>query len=68
LLWGAAIWTWMPNPLGLILLLPAALHLGWQVKTLAPADPANALRRFRSNRTAGFLVFLALLAVGTLGL
>jgi len=68
LLWGAAIRAWMPNPLGPILLLPVALHFGWQVATLAPADPANALRRFRSNRTAGFLVFLAMLAVGTLGL
>ena len=39
-----------------------ALHLGWQVRTLDIDDPANCLRRFRSNREAGCLVFLAILA------
>ena len=51
--------------LGLVALVPAALHLGWQVATLQPADPANALERFRGNRFAGLLVFLACLVVGT---
>jgi len=45
-------------------LIPAALHFAWQVATLVPADGANALHRFRSNRYAGFLVFLACLVVG----
>jgi 4-hydroxybenzoate polyprenyltransferase len=39
-----------------------ALHLAWQVRTLDIDDPVNCLRRFRSNREAGFLVFLAILA------
>jgi 4-hydroxybenzoate polyprenyltransferase len=37
-------------------------HLAWQVRTLAPDDPASCLARFRSNRELGLLVFLALLA------
>ena len=32
---------------------------------LKPADPADALSKFRSNRFAGFLMFLACLVVGT---
>lgn len=62
--WGMAIWTVRPDPLALVGLLPAAGHLAWQVATLMPADGANALRRFRANRTAGLLVFLACLVVG----
>ena len=42
-------------------LLPVAVHLGWQVATLAPDDGDNALARFRSNRTAGLLMFAGLL-------
>lgn len=34
-----------------------ALHLGWQVAALAPADPARALRLFRANRDAGLILF-----------
>jgi 4-hydroxybenzoate polyprenyltransferase len=40
----------------------ASLHLVWQVATLDIDDPANCLRRFRSNRDFGAIVFLALLA------
>jgi 4-hydroxybenzoate polyprenyltransferase len=40
------------------------LHLGWQVVTLRAADPADALAKFRSNRFAGLLMFLACLVVG----
>jgi 4-hydroxybenzoate polyprenyltransferase len=42
-----------------------ALHLGWQVATLTQADPMDALAKFRSNRFAGLLMFLACLVVGT---
>ena len=49
-----------------LLLIPAlalvALHLAWQIRTLDIDDPASCLRRFRSNREVGLLVFLALLA------
>jgi len=65
LLWGLAIHQVRPEWLALAALLPAALHLAWQVAGLAPADGNDALRRFRSNRTAGLLVFLGCLVVGT---
>ncbi|UYY57681.1 4-hydroxybenzoate octaprenyltransferase [Sphingomonas sp. S2-65] len=63
-LWGAAFWQLRPDALALAALVPAALHLGWQVATLVPADGANALRRFRANRNAGLLMFAACFVVG----
>ncbi len=65
LLWGAAIWAARAEPLALVALIPAAVHLGWQVAALNPADGADALAKFRSNRFAGLLVFLACATVGT---
>ena len=62
--WAAAFWQLRPDPLAVLTLLPMALHLGWQVLTLAPADGANALARFRGNRNAGLLMFAACLVVG----
>ena len=41
------------------------LHLTGQVVTLSPADGADALAKFRSNRFAGLLVFAAMLVVGS---
>jgi 4-hydroxybenzoate polyprenyltransferase len=67
LLWAVAIWRVRPDPLALIALLPAGAHLAWQVATLDPKDGANALRRFRSNRSTGFLLFVAFLVVGSAG-
>jgi len=63
-LWGAAFWQLRPDALALVALVPAALHLAWQVVTLVPADGANALRRFRANRNAGVLMFAACFVVG----
>ncbi|MBO9713081.1 4-hydroxybenzoate octaprenyltransferase [Sphingomonas sp.] len=63
-LWGAAFWQLRPDPLAILALAPAAIHLGWQVFTLVPADGPNALARFRSNRFAGLLVFAACFVVG----
>jgi 4-hydroxybenzoate polyprenyltransferase len=65
LLWGAAIWYLRPQFLAVAALLPVALHLLWQVATLRQEDGADALAKFRSNRTAGLLMFLACLVVGT---
>jgi 4-hydroxybenzoate polyprenyltransferase len=65
LLWGAAVWRVRPDLLGLTALLPLALHLLWQIATLRPDDGADALAKFRSNRFAGLLMFLACLVVGT---
>ena len=64
LLWGAAIWTVRPDWLALAALIPAALHLANQALRADPSDGELALRLFRSNRTCGLLVFLAMLVVG----
>ena len=65
LLWGVAIWLIRPEPLAFVALVPAALQLGWQVLSLDAEDGCDALAKFRSNRFAGLLVFLACLTVGT---
>lgn len=62
--WGLAIWLLRPDWVALLALLPAALHLAWQVLTLNDTDADNALARFRANRTAGLLVALACWVVG----
>ncbi|MEG3180648.1 4-hydroxybenzoate octaprenyltransferase [Sphingomonas sp. LT1P40] len=64
-MWCVAFWGMRPDLLALAALIPMALHLAWQVVTLAPADGSNALHRFRSNRNAGFLMFAACFVVGT---
>jgi 4-hydroxybenzoate polyprenyltransferase len=64
LLWAAAIWTVRSDWLALLALAPAALHLANQALHAEPADGELALRLFRSNRTCGLLVFLAMLVVG----
>jgi 4-hydroxybenzoate polyprenyltransferase len=62
--WGSAIWLVRPDSIALLALLPAALHLANQALRADPADGDLALKLFRSNRTCGFLVFLAMLVVG----
>ena len=72
-LWGAALWQVRADPLVFAGLIPAALHLCWQVATLRPDDRAGdsagggdgALARFRANRFTGLLVFLACAVAGT---
>jgi 4-hydroxybenzoate polyprenyltransferase len=64
LLWGVAVWLVRPDWLALVALLPAALHLANQALRADPKDGADALQLFRSNRTAGLLVCLAMLVVG----
>ena len=63
--WAAALWRERPDGLALVALAPIAGHLLWHVATLAAEDGADALAKFRSNRFAGLLVFLACLVVGT---
>jgi 4-hydroxybenzoate polyprenyltransferase len=65
ILWSAAIWCIRPEPLAFVALVPAAMQLGWQVLTLRLDDGGDALGKFRSNRFAGLLVFLACATVGT---
>ena len=65
--WAAAIWLVFPDPLALLALLPAAVHLAWQAARVDPSDGSSALTLFRSNRFAGLLLFLAFLTVGLSG-
>ena len=64
LFWGAAIWSVRPDWLAVAALLPAALHLANQALRADVSDGDLALRLFRSNRSCGMLVFLAMLVVG----
>jgi 4-hydroxybenzoate polyprenyltransferase len=50
----------------LVVLLPAAAHLIYQVANLKK-DGSNALHHFRSNKLTGLLVALACLVVGSAG-
>ena len=59
-----SFWQLRPDWMVLLALFPAALHFAWQVLTLDPADPANPLERFRSNRWAGALIAAACYVVG----
>jgi 4-hydroxybenzoate polyprenyltransferase len=63
--WAAALWRERPDGLALVALLPMAIHLFHQVATLKPEESEDALAKFRSNRFAGLLMFLACLVVGT---
>ena len=67
ILWGGALWAVRPQPLALVALVPVAVHLAWQVIGLRRDDAADALARFRSNRFAGVLMFLACIVVGASG-
>ena len=63
-LWSAAIWTVRPDWIALLALVPAALQLANQALRADPKDGELALRLFRSNRTCGLLIVLAMLVVG----
>lgn len=62
--WGAAVRMVFPDPLALLALAPAAIHLTRQAWRADPADGEGALALFRSNRWCGALVFAAMLVVG----
>jgi 4-hydroxybenzoate polyprenyltransferase len=64
LFWAGAIWTVRPDWVALLTLVPATVHLGWQVARTDPHDGDLALLLFRSNRTCGLLIFVAMLVVG----
>ena len=63
--WAVALWRVRSDGLVLVALAPMALHLAWQVAALKPDDGGDALAKFRSNRFAGLLMFLACLVTGT---
>jgi 4-hydroxybenzoate polyprenyltransferase len=62
--WSSAIWSVRPDWLALLALLPAAIHLAWQVAKIEPRDGSGSLALFRSNRFTGLLLFLGFLVVG----
>lgn len=59
---GAVPLAW-PAWAGLAL---GAAHMAWQVATLEPADPAYALKLFKSNSHFGWILFAGLFAAATL--
>ena len=63
-LWALAFWLLRPDWIALLALLPAALHLGWQVVRLGDVSPQNTLMLFRANRSAGLLMFAACAVTG----
>ena len=65
--WAAAFWMLRPQWLSITALVPVALHLLWQAVTLKINDGDDALAKFRSNRFAGLLMFLACLVLGQAG-
>jgi 4-hydroxybenzoate polyprenyltransferase len=68
LLWAAALWLQLGDPLAVLALLPLALHFLWQCRELgrglADTGPTTALRLFRANRMSGLLLFAACAVVG----
>ncbi|ASK89993.1 4-hydroxybenzoate octaprenyltransferase [Sphingorhabdus sp. SMR4y] len=65
--WAGALWMMRPHWLGLVALVPVGLHLLWQVTTLKTGNGDDALAKFRSNRFAGLLMFLACVVLGLAG-
>ncbi len=61
-MWGIAAWMTGVGAIGMTGLAAAALHMAWQVATLDISDPPNCLRRFKSNRDLGWLVFAGFVA------
>jgi 4-hydroxybenzoate polyprenyltransferase len=61
-MWAVAAWLAGVGAFGMIALAGAAAHLVWQVVTLDIGDPVNCLRRFKSNRDLGWLVFAGFVA------
>ena len=57
-------WVLANGHLVLLAVLPVLVHFAWQVARLEADSPAVALRLFKSNRLAGFLIVLALAALG----
>ncbi len=55
------------GPIALTGWLACAGHLAWQVSKVEGADAATALRLFRSNRDAGFLLFAGIALQGWAG-
>ena len=62
LMWALAAWLVGVGAIGMIGLAAAAAHMAWQVTTLDISNAENCLRRFKSNRDLGWIVFAGLVA------
>ena len=60
-LWGLAAWVAGLGVASFILLIVAALHFGWQIRSLDIDSPQICLRLFKSNIHFGWIVFAAFL-------
>ena len=60
LLWGTAAVLAGGRGIALVALAIAAAHLAWQIATLDTSDAGNCLKRFRSNREVGLILFAGL--------
>jgi 4-hydroxybenzoate polyprenyltransferase len=60
--WVLAAWLAGVGAIGMIGLAAAAVHMVWQVTTLDISKPMNCLKRFRSNRDLGWIVFIGFVA------
>jgi 4-hydroxybenzoate polyprenyltransferase len=60
--WGAAALAAGLGPLFWVGLAAAAAQLVWQAARVLTEDPADCLRKFRSNRIIGWLVFAGIIA------
>lgn len=54
-----ALAFWVHNPVGSLFLLPAGVHLLWQMRRWSVDDKDSALYVFKANRDYGLLVLLA---------
>ena len=61
-MWGISAWMVGVGAIGTVALVGAAAHMVWQVATLDISDPANCLKRFKSNRNLGWLIFAGFVA------
>jgi 4-hydroxybenzoate polyprenyltransferase len=62
LMWALAAWLSGVGAIGMLGLAAAAVHMAWQVTTLDISNAENCLRRFKSNRDLGWIVFAGLVA------
>jgi 4-hydroxybenzoate polyprenyltransferase len=62
LLWAAAGISDGLNPVFLIGIAVAAGQLAWQAACVDTNDPIDCLKKFRSNRMVGWMVFAGIVA------
>jgi 4-hydroxybenzoate polyprenyltransferase len=62
LLWAAAAYAAGVGPVFWAGLAAAAVQLAWQAARVVTEDPADCLRKFRSNRAVGWLMLVGIVA------